>query len=154
MQLKDKKSERISYAELSKKLGGVVLCNNVTQVDEDNWPYSFIVGPLLEQRIEELNSDPDYNFTEDEPASVHDLAEGCIYQSYIIDDMAARDLVNHTTELVTYSEKLEVFVWHVTHYGTSWSGVHLDWYERSDDIEDDHTQYAGSTEELLKWQNG
>lgn len=154
MKLKDKKHTVISYRELADKLQGMVLCNNVTQVDEDTWHESFIVGPLLEQRIEELNDDPDYNFTEDEPASVHDLAEGCIYQSYIIDDEAARYLVNHTTELVTYSDTLDVFVWHVTHFGTSWSGVHTEWYDRSEDIDEDHTKYAGSTEELLKWRNG
>ena len=140
------KSKTISYRELADKLHGIVLCNNATQVDEF-WHESIIVGPLLEKKLDEDREE--YG----EEYGIYDYLES-IYQTFIIDDTAARDLVNHTTELVSYSDTLDVFLWHVTHYGTSWNGVHTQWYDRADDIDKDHTQYAGSTEELLKWRNG
>ena len=46
-----------------------------------------------------------------------------IYQYYLIDDMLARSLINHTDNIVMYSDKLDLYVLGVTHCGTGWSYV-------------------------------
>lgn len=65
----------------------------------------------LEERIEEL---------EDEQDSYPD-----IYQYYIVDDNGAR-LLKEVNEIVFYNEELDMYVWGVTHWGTSWSYVLTD----------------------------
>ncbi len=46
-----------------------------------------------------------------------------IYQWYIISDSGAQFLMRETDEIVLYDEELDVYVWAVTHYGTSWDYV-------------------------------
>lgn len=48
-----------------------------------------------------------------------------IYQYYIVDDNGAR-ILEECNEIVFYNEKLDMHVWGVTHYGTSWSYVLTD----------------------------
>lgn len=49
-----------------------------------------------------------------------------VYQYYIISDDGARILSECTEEIVWYNEELDMYVWGVTHYGTSWSYVLTD----------------------------
>ena len=46
-----------------------------------------------------------------------------VFQYYIIDDNGARILTELTDELVWYNEELDLHVWGVTHFGTSWDYV-------------------------------
>lgn len=46
-----------------------------------------------------------------------------IYQWYIIDNRGAELLKEYTDEIVYYDSELDVYVWGVTHYGTSWRYV-------------------------------
>lgn len=46
-----------------------------------------------------------------------------IYQYYVIDSQGAQILEELTDEIVFYNEELDLYVWGVTHYGTSWSYV-------------------------------
>ena len=46
-----------------------------------------------------------------------------IYQYYIISSNGASILRDYTDEIVWYNEKLDLYVWGVTHYGTSWDYV-------------------------------
>lgn len=62
----------------------------------------------LQNRIEELEEEQDYT---DE-----------IYQYYIVDDNGAR-ILKEINEIVFYNEELDMYVWGVTHFGTSWSYV-------------------------------
>lgn len=52
-----------------------------------------------------------------------------IYQWYLISPSDADYLKRHTQELVFYSEVLDEYVWGVTHFGTPWEGVSLDFVE-------------------------
>ncbi len=61
----------------------------------------------LEERKEELE-----NESNDE-----------IFQYFIISDSGAEILKDWTNEIVFYNEELDMYVWGVTHYGTSWSYV-------------------------------
>jgi len=49
-----------------------------------------------------------------------------IYQYYIISDNGARILQECTDEILFYNEELDMYVWGVTHYGTSWDYVLTD----------------------------
>ena len=46
--------------------------------------------------------------------------------NYIISDKGYHILENLTDELVWYDSRLGVFVWGITHYGTSWDYVLTD----------------------------
>ena len=54
-----------------------------------------------------------------------------IFQYYIIDDNGADILMRETNEIVFYSEELDMYLWGVTHYGTSWdyvlTDIKIDW---------------------------
>ena len=49
-----------------------------------------------------------------------------IYQYYIISDYGYRFLADHTDEIVFYNEKLDIYIWGITHFGTSWDYVLTD----------------------------
>lgn len=46
-----------------------------------------------------------------------------IYQYYIISDNLAEILKDLTDEIVYYIDYLDIYVWGITHYGTSWDYV-------------------------------
>ena len=49
-----------------------------------------------------------------------------VYQYYIISDSGARFLETYTDELVYYHTDLDMYVWGITHFGTSWDYVLTD----------------------------
>jgi len=49
-----------------------------------------------------------------------------IFQDYIISEYGYEFLSKYTDEIVFYNEKLDLYVWGVTHYGTSWDYVLTD----------------------------
>lgn len=49
--------------------------------------------------------------------------DGMIYQDYIISESGYEFLKEYTDEIVFYNEELDVYVWGITHYGTSWDYV-------------------------------
>lgn len=49
-----------------------------------------------------------------------------IFQYYIIDAQGARILEELTEEIVFYNEDLDLYIWGVTHFGTSWDYVLTD----------------------------
>lgn len=65
----------------------------------------------LQDRIDELEEQQDH--TDD------------IYQYYIVSDNGAR-ILKEINEIVFYNEELDMYVWGVTHFGTSWSYVLTD----------------------------
>ena len=49
-----------------------------------------------------------------------------VYQYFIISDYGAKILQEMTDEIVWYNEDLDMYVWGVTHWGTSWDYVLTD----------------------------
>ena len=49
-----------------------------------------------------------------------------IYQYFIISEAGADILKDYTKEIVYYNDHLDMYVWGVTHYGTSWDYVLTD----------------------------
>lgn len=54
-----------------------------------------------------------------------------VFQWFIVDDWGARLLQKETNEIVYYNETLDMYLWGVTHYGTSWdyvlTSIKIDW---------------------------
>lgn len=65
----------------------------------------------LEEKINELEEEQD-NYPE-------------VFQWYIVDDNGA-SLLEECNEIVYYNDELDMYVWGVTHYGTSWDYVLTD----------------------------
>lgn len=140
------KTKTVTYSELAKQVNDMVLFNQLNTVDYD-WMYGFIVSPLLQQKIEKDDEElaKEHGISPEElgehsavpeHTSIYDYAES-IYQTFIIDDSSALWLYNNTSEIISYSEKLDSFFWHVCHFGTSWSGVHAEIRDDSEDGDND-----------------
>lgn len=71
----------------------------------------------INEKIEELENEQD-----DDPE---------VFQWFIVDDWGARLLQQETNEIVYYNETLDMYLWGVTHYGTSWNyvltNIKIDW---------------------------
>lgn len=71
----------------------------------------------INEQIEELESEQD----EDQE----------VFQWFIVDDWGARLLQQETNEIVYYNETLDMYLWGVAHYGTSWNyvltSIKVDW---------------------------
>lgn len=118
------KKVTMSYKELAEKVGDMVLFNNHSQYEVDkDWVYGLIEQPLMRERLDELDELAAADGIED---TMHSVIDFDIYQSFAITQFGAQFLINHTAELVSYSEKLDLWFWHIGHYGTSWSGVHTE----------------------------
>ena len=86
----------------------------------------------LEAKIEELEGLE----TEEAEAQIEEIREDIealedahyeeIFQYYIISDSGAEILKDYTNEIVFYNETLDMYVWGVTHWGTSWDYVLTD----------------------------
>lgn len=93
----------LDYHTLSKMVGDCVLNNNIyEQVGYENW-----------ELVSGLEEDEEGNYLE-------------VYQYYIVGDYGARILNEYTDELVFYNEELDMYLWGVTHFGTSWDYVLTD----------------------------
>jgi hypothetical protein len=104
-----KKSGYVDYRTLAKCFDAV-LCNDITKLF-----YSDINGEYNEP---ELYNGSDYNEEED---YYYD-----IFQYYIISSCGAEILERYTDEIVYYIPVLDIYVWGVTHFGTSWDYVLTD----------------------------
>lgn len=91
----------LDYYTLSKIVGGHILNNEIISVTGiENW--------------EMVNGD----YNEDE---YYD-----IFQYFIITWMGYEFLSEYTDEFVYYNEDLDMYVWGITHFGTSWDYVLTD----------------------------
>lgn len=95
------KNGYVDYRTLAKAFDAV-LNNNIFEAYFDDW---------------ELESGCDYD---EETESYND-----IFQYYIVSDNGA-EILKEAGEIVYYNEKLDMYLWGVTHYGTSWDYVLTD----------------------------
>lgn len=93
----------LDYQTLAKIVGDCVLNNNIFEyAGYENWE--------LESGEEE---DEEGNFYE-------------VYQYYIVSYSGAMMLKRLTDEIVYYNEELDMYLWGITHFGTSWDYVLTD----------------------------
>lgn len=99
----------------------------------------------LENRIEEINDEielnedsltPDeYRELEKEIADANERIDELqnqqdyppeVFQWFIVSDCGAEIIKNYTDDPLYYNEELDMYLWGVTHYGTSWDYVLTD----------------------------
>ena len=98
-----KENGYIDYATLSKSFQHVLNNDIIGATGFDDW---------------ELENGCDYDEDEDTYEE--------IYQYFIISGAGAQILEDYTNEIVYYNSHLDMYVWGVTHYGTSWDYVLTD----------------------------
>ncbi len=88
----------LDYLTLSKIVGDCILNNTIRSETMTDW--EMVAG--------EWNGD------------------SMIFQDYIISKSGYDFLAEYTDEIVFYNDKLNVYIWAITHYGTSWDYVLTD----------------------------
>ena len=93
----------LDYYTLSEIVGDCILNNNIfLEAGYENW--ELVSG-------EEESEDGDYYE---------------VYQYYIITEYGAKFLEDRTDEIVYYNPNLDMYLWGITHFGTSWDYVLTD----------------------------
>ena len=78
---------------------------------------------LLDDTIEEIENQIDHLQEEIDQLQEEQDNQHEIFQYYIIDDRLAEILKEWTDEIVYYIPLLDIYVWGITHCGTSWDYV-------------------------------
>lgn len=116
------KGEIIMEKNIIVVFGGKVYGEQVSQYGLENGYLDYltlskIVGPTI------MNNYLRAETMEDWEIVAGDLGESEIYQDYIISEYGYEFLANYTDELVFYNERLHIYVWGISHFGTGWDYV-------------------------------
>lgn len=105
---KELKTGRVSYKRLvDRYVGDIVLCNNITDVDDEIW-----------DNVDESN------LIDEDGDEINDLE---IYQYYLCNvGEWQKEQLKGTGVILSYSNVLDCDVLMVQHYGTSWDYVMTD----------------------------
>jgi hypothetical protein len=132
---------RVDYATLSKCFDAV-LNNDIMSLTYDIGSWQQVSGTIdntdeleeLEEKrdeLEEQNESSPSQILENEIDEINDKIEELeseqdddpeVFQWFIVDDRGGR-LLQEINEIVYYNETLDMYLWGVTHYGTSWDYV-------------------------------
>lgn len=140
---------RVDYATLAKCFDAV-LNNDIMNFTYDIGYWDQVSGIVdnseeieeLEEKLDELeeqNESSPSQILENEICDINDQIEDLereqnddqeVFQWYIVDDWGGR-LLTEINEIVYYNETLNMYLWGVTHYGTSWdyvlTSIKIDW---------------------------
>lgn len=139
---------RVDYATLAKCFNAV-LNNDIMKLTYDIGYWNQVSGIIdntdeieeLEEKrgeLEEQNESSPSQIIENEIYDINDRImeleseqdDQEVFQWYIVDDGGAR-LLQDINEIVYYNETLDMYLWGVTHYGTSWdyvlTSIKIDW---------------------------
>lgn len=140
---------RVDYGTLAKAFDAV-LNNNIMDLTYDIGSWNQISGIIdnsedieeLEEKrdeLEEENENSPSQILENEINEINEQIEELeneqdnepeVFQWFIVDDWGAR-LLKEINEIVYYNETLDMYLWGVTHYGTSWNyvltSIKIDW---------------------------
>ena len=97
--------------------------DDLEQVQESSKNNIIIELKKIENKIDNLNDQ-----IEELEREQNDYQE--VFQWYIVDDWGAK-LLQEIDQIVYYNETLNIYLWGVTHYGTSWNyvltNIAIDW---------------------------
>ena len=112
----------VDYKTLSDIVGNHILNNEIIKYEVDNW--EVVNG----SDIKYYDCKADDYVEESEIENWDDIEEKYIdiFQYYIIDNWGVEILSNYTDEIIFYNDKLDIYLWGITHYGTSWDYVLTD----------------------------
>jgi len=85
--------------------------------------FDCVLNNSIIANTQEIGYWEEYNGSEYDPETDEYIE---VFQYYIISDYGASILREMTNEIVWYNDKLDMYVWGVTHYGTSWDYVLTD----------------------------
>ena len=140
------KTQTISYLTLANSFQNI-MCNNIIndeyfQEELTSELYSHYENITKEYTTEELFEECECHgiidddttladFKENEEENKRELIEEYArnyeaFQFYIVDDGARKWIEAFTDDLVVYNQTLELDIWCITHWGTSWSIVPTD----------------------------
>lgn len=143
------KNGYVDYATLAKCFDAV-LNNDIMKLTYDIGYWEQVSGTVdnteeieeLEEKKEELeeeNESSPSQILENEINEINDQIEELereqnddteVFQWYIVDDGGAK-LLQDINQIVYYNETLDMYLWGVTHYGTSWNyvltNIKIDW---------------------------
>ena len=117
----------VDYATLAKSFDAV-LANDLINKTHDigYWEIENGIEYGYANNDGDIISESDYyELTEEEQKNYYEHYVE-IYQYYVISAAGASILGDYTDEIVFYNEKLNLYVWGVTHWGTSWDYVLTD----------------------------
>lgn len=139
----------VDYATLAKAFD-IVLNNDIMSLTYNIGDWDQVSGIIdntdeieeLEEKrdeLEEENESSPSQIIENEINGINDQIEELeieqdddpeVFQWFIISDWGAR-LLQTINEIVYYNEKLDMYLWGVTHFGTSWdhvlTNIKIDW---------------------------
>lgn len=139
----------VDYATLAKAFDAV-LNNDIMDLTYDIGSWEQVSGIIdnmdeieeLEEKRDELEEENENNpsqILENEINEINEQieeleSEQCdgleVFQWFIVDNQGAR-LLQDIDEIVYYNETLDMYLWGVTHYGTSWdyvlTNIKIDW---------------------------
>ena len=140
---------RVDYATLAKAFD-CVLNNDIMSFTYDIGSWEQVSGIIdntdeieeLEEKrdeLEEENENSPSQIIENEIDNLNDQIEELereqnddkeVFQWFIVDDWGSR-LLQEVNDIVYYNETLDMYLWGVTHYGTSWNyvltNIVIDW---------------------------
>ena len=137
---------RVDYATLAKAFDAV-LNNDIMNLTYDIGSWEQVSGIIdntdeieeLEEKRDELEEENEKNPSQIIENEINEQIEELeneqneyqeVFQWFIVDDWGAR-LLQDIDEVVYYNEKLDMYLWGVTHYGTSWdyvlTNIKIDW---------------------------
>lgn len=140
----------VDYATLAKAFNAV-LNNDIMSLTYEIGPWKQVSGIIdntdeieeLEEKRDELEEENENNpsqIIENEINEINEQIEELeseqnedqeVFQWFIVDDWGARMLQQEANEIVYYNETLDMYIWGVTHYGTSWdyvlTNIAIDW---------------------------
>lgn len=111
----------IDYATLSKAFDCVLNNNIIQETNIDGSEWEVVNGSEISFYDTEIDEYVGYDEIENWDNIEEHYIE--IYQYYIISDRGFDILSELTDEIIFYNEKLDMYVWGVAHWGTSWDYV-------------------------------
>ena len=132
---------RVDYATLAKAFDAV-LNNDIMNLTYDIGSWEQVSGiidntdviEVLEEKIDKLEDENENSLSQILENEINEINEQIekleneqdegqeVFQWFIVDDWGAR-LLQDINEIVYYNETLDMYLWGVTHYGTSWDYV-------------------------------
>lgn len=130
---------RVDYATLAKAFDAV-LNNDIMSLTYDIGYWEQVSGTIDNtDELEEENESSPFQILENEIYNLNDRITELeneqdndpeVFQWYIVDDWGGH-LLQEVNEIVYYNETLDMYLWGVTHYGTSWNyvltSIKIDW---------------------------
>lgn len=111
------------FEELQEQLDELQEQLDEMEIETDSDKFNYI---KLEKHIEQLQEQLDNINDQIEDLEREQEEPSEIYQYYIICDDGADFLQRYTNEIIYYIETLDIYVWGITHFGTSWDYVLTD----------------------------